>query len=51
MGRNSMAMLELMVPPTNSPVVQRLARPSGIRGTHGSIPGLALSFFLPQARR
>ena len=41
-------LLELMIPPTNGPAVQRLARPSGIRETHGSIPGLALSFLLPQ---
>ena len=33
--------------PTNGPVVQRLARPSGIRETRGSIPGLAFSFLLP----
>ena len=35
--------------PTNGPVVQRLARPSGIRETRGSIPGLAFSFLLPLA--
>ena len=33
--------------PTNGPVVQRLARPSGIRETRGSIPGLAFSFSPP----
>jgi len=33
--------------PTNGSVVQRLARPSGIRETRGSIPGLAFSFLLP----
>ena len=36
--------------PTSGPVVQRLARPSGIRETRGSIPGLAFSFLLPQNR-
>jgi len=35
------------LPPINGPVVQRLARPSGIRETRGSIPGLAFSFLLP----
>jgi len=38
----------LVIPPTSVPVVQRLARPSSIRETRGSIPGLALSFLLPQ---
>ena len=41
-------LLELVIPPTSGPAVQRLARPSGIRETRGSIPGLALSFLLPQ---
>jgi len=41
-------MLELVIPPASGLVVQRLARPSGIRETRGSIPGLALSFLLPQ---
>jgi len=45
MGTN---VLELVIPPTNGPVVQRLSRPSGIRETRGSSPGLALSFLLPQ---
>ena len=30
-------MLELVIPPTSGPVVQRLARPSGIRETRGSV--------------
>ena len=36
--------------PTNGPVVQRLARPSGMRETRGSIPGLAFSFLLHKCK-
>jgi len=36
--------------PTNAPVVQRLARPAGIKETRGSIPGLALSFRIPHVQ-